>query len=365
MTVPRSPRVTIPDVARAAGVSTATAGRALGGYGPVRAEIREKVLAAAQRLSYRPNQLARSMVTGRSHTLGVVGADISNPFFAGAMRGIADVARAGGFGVILTNSDEDVAVEREAVELLLEKQVDGLIVAPADVRRCEHVAEAVARGTPVTLLDRLVPDLAADAVQVDNITASRAAVGHLLALGHRRIAIVAELRSPLQPDIARLARLLDGDPGPLSPSAARLLGYLHAHRDAGVAIDFALIRGTGRYDQASAEAQARAALALPEPPTALFTADNVMTLGAYTAVRSLGLPIPDGLSFVAFDDLDWMPFVTPALTAVAQPVYDLGAEAARLLLQRIQEPGRPLVRQRLPARFVARQSTAPPRGMLR
>ena len=132
-------RVTIPDVAREAGVSPATVGRALGGYGYVRDEIRERIRQTAEDLGYRPNGLARSMITGRTNSIGVVCADIANPFFASATRGISDMARKEGFGIILTNSDEDIELEREAVRLLLEKQVDGIIASPANSADSAHL----------------------------------------------------------------------------------------------------------------------------------------------------------------------------------------------------------------------------------
>lgn len=227
-------RATIADVAREAGVSSATAGRALGDYGYVRAEIRERVQKAAEKLGYRPNGLARSMITGRTNTIGVVGADVANPFFAAAMRGIGDVAREKGFGTILTNSDEDVLLEREAVRLLLEKQVDGIIVAPADTARAEHLFDAVEKGTPVVVFDRAVPDLPADSVLADSVEGTRTAVRHLIDKGHRRIAIIAELGGthdvewPRWLEAARLP-----EPARLMPSGARLVGYLLAHREAG------------------------------------------------------------------------------------------------------------------------------------
>ena len=160
-------RITVKDVARMAGVSTAAAGRALGGYGYVSEELREKIMRAAEELGYVANQVARAMITGKSQTIGVVGADISNPFFAEALRGISDIARRHEFGVLITSSDEDVPREQEAVRILLEKQVDGLIVSPADINNCHHLDQAIAQGIPVVLLDRKLPTLAADAVLID------------------------------------------------------------------------------------------------------------------------------------------------------------------------------------------------------
>src|SRR4051812_15382326 len=159
---------TIPDVAREAGVSPATAARALGAYGSVRPETRARVSAAAERLGYRPNELARSMITGKTNTIGAVVADIENPFFARTTRGITDAARAAGFEVILVNTDEDVNSERSALKVLLDKQVDGVVVAPASSQETGHLREAQECGAEIVLIDRRVAGLQADAVLIDN-----------------------------------------------------------------------------------------------------------------------------------------------------------------------------------------------------
>jgi LacI family transcriptional regulator len=358
-------RVTIPDIAREAGVSPATVGRALGGYGYVRDEIRERIRQTAENLGYRPNGLARSMITGRTNSIGVVCADIANPFFASATRGISDVARKEGFGIILTNSDEDIEMEREAVRLLLEKQVDGIIAAPANSADGAHLRAAMNGGTPIVLLDRSIPGLKADAVLTDSAEGTRTAVRHLLGQGHRRIAIIAELRTSKDADWRKwVSKRKLPDPQLMMPSGTRLLGYLKAHHEAGVPVDPELIRATGTYDSAQAREQTMAALALDRPPTAIFTADNVMTHGAYQAVQELGVAIPDDLSFVAYDDMEWMIFVKPAITAVSQPIYEMGVAAADMLIRRLQAPERASSMLVLEAQLVVRGSTAKPRPRL-
>jgi LacI family transcriptional regulator len=155
---------TVPDVAREAGVSTATAARALGGYGSVRKSTRDRVLAAAEQLGYRANSLARSMITGSTRTLGVVVSDIENPFFRRSLRGIADTARGEGFEVLLANTDEELDKEEAAVRMMTERRVDGLVVCPADGGDRAHLADVIAAGIPVVLLDRRVAGLKADTV---------------------------------------------------------------------------------------------------------------------------------------------------------------------------------------------------------
>ena len=346
---------TVRDVAAAAGVSTATAARALGGYGRVSAGVRERVAGAAAALGYRPNVLARSMITGSSHTLGVIIADIENPFFATAVRGIADTAHEAGFQVVLANTDEDLEKERAAVGILLEKRVDGLLVAATSAADAAHLREAVARGLPLVCLDRVVPGLATDAVVVDSLRAAHNAVSHLLRLGHRRIAIVAaDEQDPPSEEVLAAAPPW-GLPGAL-PDAARLCGYLTAHRAAGVAVAPELVRRC-RYGRETAAAEAAAVLRLAQPPTAIFTTDAIMTLGAMEAIVASGLVIPDELSVVAFDDADWITLLRPPLSVVAQPVYELGATATRRLLERIAGSESPPEVIVLDTTFIVREST--------
>ena len=191
----RTRRPTVADVARRAGVSVATAGRALGGYGYVGEQTLERVQAAAQELGYSPNVVARSMRSGSTRTIGFVGSDIADPYFAEAMRGICDVAHREGYEAILTNSDERLDLEQRAVRTLLDKQVEGLVVAPSSVTNCDHLREAGAQGVPVVLLDRDLPQLDFDSVVVDNEAAAHAAVTHLLDLGHQRIGLLASVSS--------------------------------------------------------------------------------------------------------------------------------------------------------------------------
>jgi LacI family transcriptional regulator len=165
---PVPPRTaTVEDVARQAGISKATAARALGGYGAVSPAVLRRVAAAAEELGYRPNELARSMTTGRTNSIGLVVGDIENPYFGLAARGITDAARTEGFDVVLANTAEDVTFEKDAVRVLLDRRVDGLIVSPSRVDDVAHLRDVHALGRHLVLLDRRVPDLAVDTVTVD------------------------------------------------------------------------------------------------------------------------------------------------------------------------------------------------------
>ncbi|WP_406300485.1 LacI family transcriptional regulator (plasmid) [Embleya sp. NBC_00888] len=341
---------TIRDVATAAGVSNATAARALGGYGAVSEEARRRIDDAAAALGYRTNSLARSMITGATNTLGLIIADIENPFFARATRGFTDAAREEGFEVVVTNTDEDVDTERTAVRLFMEKQVDGLVVAPATQAMTEHLQAALDAGTPVVLLDRRVPGLAADSVLVDNRKASEAAVAHLTQHGHRRIAIVTGASlAELEAGAARSGRHL------LSTGKNRIDGYLAALRRAGITPQDEYIK-VGDFHRDAAGGMTRELLALPIPPTAIFTTDGIISLGVVEALQEHGLAMPEQMSVVGFDDPEWALVVRPRLTVVAQPVYELGRRAAQRLIARIRgDVARPR-RHHLPTELIVRDS---------
>jgi LacI family transcriptional regulator len=328
--------VTIRDVARAAGVSTATAARALGGYGHASPAARRKVSESARQLGYRPNVVARALVSRATTTVGLVVGDIENPFFAAAARGLADVMDAHGYTVLLANADEDAGRERRAVDALRARQVDGMVVVPAPGASPEHLAELVAAGVPLVLLDRAVVGVAADSVLARNVAGARAAVAHLAGLGHRRIGVVSD-----SPEI--------------TSSAERIQGYRQALRAAGIAPEPGLI-SIGGPTRDDGEAAALRLLDRPDRPTAVFTANNFMTVGALRAARSLALRIPEDVALVGFDDLDWTTLVQPPVTVVRQPVAELGRVAGERLLRRLEGDAGPPKRIRLDANLIVRGS---------
>lgn len=353
-------KATIADVARLAGVSTATAGRVLGRYGYTKEETREKVTQAARTLGYRTNALARSLITGKTRTIGVVAGDIQNPFYASILRGIADVVELYDFGLLIVNSDENLDKEVRAVNVLLEKQVDGLIVSPCDTRNARHLRDLKVAGLPLVLLDRNVAGLEVDSVTIDNIAAARRAVTALIAAGHKRIGLVGELLDEPEGGLKGfIQRGLAGEvlsTDTLYPSWQRLLGYLHAHRQAGLPVDEALIRRVGAYSAEEAQDVARALINQPGRPTAVFATDGTMSEGVVAAVSRLRLAVPGDLSLVCFDDLEWMSFLSPGITTMAQPRLAMGETAATMLLERIegsQVPARGMV---LRADFIERGS---------
>jgi len=355
---PTRPRqVTVADVAREARVAKATAARALGGYGAVSDAVRSRVLAAADALGYRPNELARSMNTGRSHTIGVVVGDIENPYFGVATRGISDTAKAHGYDVVLVNTDEELDAEVDAVHVLLDKRVDGLIVAPCTAWSTAHLAEVTASGRPLVLLDRRLDDLGVDAVQSGMVPAALECTRHLIEAGHERIAYVSTADEPA-------GGYRFGAPLQASPVADRLEGMARAFDEAGLPRRDDLVR-LGARSGADVERAVRELLGGPDPVTAVIASDSVVGVSVLTAVRGLGLRVPDDVSFVMFDDLPWTTLVEPPITVVAQPTFEIGTAAAAVLLERLQGHGGPPRTQSLPARLVRRDSVGPPRPLPR
>lgn len=316
---------TVSDVARAARVSKATAARALGDYGAVSDDVRDRVQAAAERLGYRPNALAKSMNTGKSNTIGVVIGDIENPFFARATRGISDVARAAGFDLILANSDEELEAETAAIELLLDKRVDGFIVTPASSIETKSLQTVHAAGRPMVLLDRRAEGVGADTVTADNAAGAAAAATRLLAAGHRRIAFVST--------IAHDRPYALGDDVGSSSVGDRIAGFTRTLSAAGIADPASFVRVNAREE--GIEAITRDVLTGPDPVTAIIASDSLVGSAVFRTIRELGLGIPDDVSLIAFDDADWTSLTTPPITVVSQPIYELGAESARRLIARI------------------------------
>ncbi|WP_035253752.1 LacI family DNA-binding transcriptional regulator [Agrococcus lahaulensis] len=342
--------VTVSDVAVAAGVSKATAARALGDYGAVSDAVRDRVLGAADRLGYRPNALARTMSTGRSNTLGIVVGDIENPFFAQATRGAADVAAAAGFDLILSNSDEDLETEAKAIGVQLAKRVDGLLVASASSVETENLRSVVDAGRPLVLFDRTAQGVEVDSVIAANRSGARELTSLLVDAGHRRVAFISTMTHPTDFDRSAVVAT--------SSVAERIEGFLDALTAGGIEHPERHVHLNARRE--GVERMATRLLTGPEAVTAIVASDSLIALGVFRAARELGLQIPRDLSLVAFDDADWTGVATPGITVMAQPIHEIGAEAAELLIRRVRGDGRPPVTRVLKQHLVERQSVAPP-----
>lgn len=372
----RSSAPTISEVAAAAGVGRATAARTLGGYGYVSDDMRERVLAAAEALGYRANQLARSVSTGVSHTIGVVVADISNPFFGGVVRGVSEVASARGFDALVISTYEHLEDEVAAVNVLVDKRVDGIILSSAacDPASTSHLQLARDQDIPLVLLDRLIPGIELDAVVIDNRSAARTATGRLVSAGHTRIGFV--WGPPVSERPAFRRELVDAAARNLWSDGERLMGYLDALDDSGLPVDPELV-AVGEKTEAHTYDEVNRMLDLADPPTAFFCTETDALTGTLHALRDRGIPIPTGASVIGFDDSSWAAVMEPPLTMVEQPMLELGRRASELLLGRIDAgmgggdaaggsgstPGTRAshTQLELPARLIERASVAPPR----
>lgn len=319
---PKGTQPTIADVARAAGVSRATAARALGDYGYAGTDTRKRVIEAAEGLGYNPNLLARSMATGRSKMIGVVVADIENLYFARAIRAITDTAKANGFGVVLATTDEDIILEREAVRVLLANRVDGMIVSPTSSIEVAHLVAARESGCPFVLLDRRVPVLNANTFAIDNFRAAHQAVTSLIKNKHQRIALVSNAPSHTEQQYL------------ISSVRERIDGYRAALHDAGLPVMSNLIVLGGWHIDNLAN-QLRKLCQSPDYPTAFLATDSSVALVLLEVLRELKLSIPDHVSLICFDDAAWTTAITPPLTVISQPIKELAAAATVDLLSRL------------------------------
>ena len=307
-------RVTIADVAKLAGVSTATVSRALSGADGVSAQVRKKVSETADRIGYRPNELARSLRTTRTRTLGLVVSDVVNPFFGELAVAIEEAAHASGFSVILCNTNEDTSRQDEYIQLLRARQIDGLLLTPA-LDESPALRAAALEGIPMVFVDRALPAVEVPVVRADGRRATKDLVDHLVGLGHERIAIISGPRQTLT-------------------GRERLDAFRARMRRHGLRVPRELIR-VGNFQMRSGRVAAAELLDLDEPPTAVFAADNLMALGALHEIRRRGLRIGRDLALAGFDDPPWFQLLDPPMTTVAQPVKKLGELAVETLLQTV------------------------------
>lgn len=330
---------TMADVAALADVSTATVSRVLTHRPGVRERTRDRVLAAVDRLGYRPNAVARSLRVDTTRTLGLVLGDVGNPFFTELARAVEDAASEHGYSLILGNADEDADRQERYVQVLVDRRVDGLLVVPA-VGPSDAIAQAIRHHPAVVFVDRSLPGFDVPVVRAEGRTPMLHLVQHLLDLGHRRIG------------------LLSG-PERASTGAERLAAFRDAIGGAGVALPMEYVR-FGDFREPSGETTMSALLALADPPTAVIAADNLMALGALRVIRRAGLRIPDDIALAGFDDSPWFELLDPPVTAVAQPTRDIGVLAVRTLLELMRD-GR-AESHSLACRLIVRESCGEPRA---
>ncbi|MEK6720106.1 MAG: LacI family DNA-binding transcriptional regulator [Chloroflexota bacterium] len=311
---------TISDVAERAAVSAMTVSRVINNSGYVSAPTRDRVERAIEELGYVPNALARQLRSKRTKILALIVSDITNPFFTTIARGVEDVAARHGFSVMFCNTDESAAEEAQYLQVLIERQVDGVLLVPTR-RGGASFRTLRAHRVPVVVLDRRVNDPFVDSVRCDSEAGAYALTRHLISLGHRRIAVLTGRRT-------------------ISTSVDRVAGCRRALQDSGLVLPGELVRfggyNFGSLNQTDGYEMARSVLASASPwPTAIFAANNFIAFGVVRALHEAGLAVPGDMSVVAFDDLpaDWA--MDPFLTVAAQPAYEIGHRAAELLLDRI------------------------------
>jgi LacI family transcriptional regulator len=322
------------DVAALAGVAVKTVSRVVNAEPSVSPELEAKVRRAIEQLNYRRDANASMLrrLGGKTQTIGLVLEDVANPFSSALHRAIEDSARARHVLVFAGSCDEDAVRERELVGSFRDRRVDGIIVVPAG-RDHTYLYEEQRAGTAIVFVDRPAGHLDADSVVSNNVGGSVEAVEHLLAHGHRRIAFLGDLLS-------------------ISTADERLKGYTQALDRAGVN-DGALVR-TGLRDSEAAVGAVDELLALPDPPTALFTSQNLLTIGGVRALRRAGLERQ--IALIGFDDVALADIVEPAISVVAQDPQAMGQVAAELLFQRLDGDTSPSVHHVMPVNLIARGS---------
>lgn len=351
MAIKKSSAPTIIDVAELAGVSRATASRAMGGYGRIADHTVEQVRKAAAELGYRPNEVARAMRRGRTKTIGlVVIADFTNAFFDRATKSIVDAAKSRGYQVLISNTDEDIEAERQAIETLVDKQVDGLIVVPSTAAVHDHLAALKKSGKPFVLIDRRVEGIVATSITTDDFSGADAAVRHAYALGHRRFGFLIATAGTNGLSEERPALLI-------SSIEDRVNGLLNG------CIDLGIKKPQQSWifcedNQRDPELAVAKLLDRPKPPSVIITSNNDMALALLKVAGNRKLVIGKDISLITFDDSQWAAAMAPGLTVVSRPVEELGSLAIEKLVAEIKQAGQPAEKIVLPTELIARGSVA-------
>lgn len=334
---------TMHDVARLAKVSIATVSAVINGKSGVSDKLTAQVREAMDALDYHPDLVARSLKVGRTNVIGMVVPDVTNQFYTEAMRGVEDEARVNGYSLMVCNSNEDPNHEQHLLGMLFSQRVDGVLLASADATA--GYDRLIRRRFPIVFIDRVPAGCADRGVVTDNVSAAYEATKHLISLGHTRIAIIA----------GKLH---------LSTGSDRVEGFRKAMQEAHLPIrEEYFQRGDFRLE--SGNRCGLQLMKLPDPPTAIFSCNNKMTLGLMRSLAELNVKCPEQVSVVSFDDFEWAANFSPRLTTVAQPTYEIGNQAMKMLLrilraakENIEEKENVIV---LPAELRIRDSTSHPK----
>lgn len=310
-----SKKASIEDVAEVANVSIATVSRVLNKSNKVRQETARRVLKAANELNYRPNHVARRMRVKSSDSLviGLIITDVGNPFFSELSRGVEDVAYQHKHALMICNTDEEAEKEKFYIDSMLSEKVSGLIIVPSK-GNAAYIKELKEQGYPIVCVDRYPDGLNIDTVTIDNEKGAYLAVKRLTELGHRKIAIICGIKG-------------------VSTTEGRFGGYEKAMKEAGNEMSDDLIIFEN-YKESGGRNAMRKLLSQKNRPTAVFSTNNLMTLGCLEEMYEQNIRIPEDIAIIGFDDMPWSVALNPPLTAVKQPGYELGLNAAELLFKR-------------------------------
>jgi LacI family transcriptional regulator len=324
------------DVAREAGVSVFTVSAVVNHKKHVGQRLRARVEAAIQKLNYRPNLLARSLAKQKSHTIGMIVPDITNPFFPLVVRGAEDAAQKHGYNLLLCNSDDDVAKEESALELLLSKRVDGILLTKAVYDLRPALQQTIKEmNVPFVMVMRTCPKISKDAVVTDDYQGAHDAVCHLVRSGCRRIGLI-------------------GGPLKVNTGRARWRGFRDALLASGLTYDQSLVI-EGDYRTESGYRGGHALLS--HRPDGVYVANFLMTVGLLRAAEEMGLRCPEDYGLVSFDDYPWLSVFHPRLTTVELPKYKLGQDAAGILFDRIAGKTGPAIFRKLQPELRVRESS--------
>ncbi|MBN2528940.1 MAG: LacI family DNA-binding transcriptional regulator [Deltaproteobacteria bacterium] len=330
--------VTIKDVASAAGVSTATVSRVIADKPHVSDAVREKVMAAVEQLGYRPNLVAQNLRAQQSKILGLIVSDIQNPFFRHISRAVEDTAHENGYSVILCNTDENPDKEKMYLQLMQDQNTAGIILSPT--KRASREFERILKlNIPLAVIDRRVADFDIDNIVTDNLFLAEKITSHFCENGYQRIAG------------------LFGDSS--TTGIERHQGYLSALKKAGRNALKELVRFIAPRELTGYEA-ARDLLELAQPPDAIFTSNSLLAVGVLLAIKEKNLSIPGQIGLATFDDTSWAKLVTPSITVVDQPAYEIGQTATEMLIKRIKDPSRSARKVILKGHLIVRQSSVRP-----
>lgn len=329
---------TIRDVAQDAGVSISTVSHVINETRYVSPETRARVLDAIARLRYRHNRLASSLRHQRTQTLGVLLPNSDNPFFARVLAGIESASYERGYNIILGNAHEDARRELDYLQVLLSRQVDGILLISTGAF-AESLALLAQNAVPVVMVDRSANLEHVDEIFTANEVGGRLATEYLLRLGHRRIGCIT-------------------GPSHLTPSAHRVEGYRQALIAAGIQPNERLMIAAD-FQHSGGYVGAQTLLAQPQPPSAIFACNDLMAVGVLYAAHEAGLRVPQDLSLIGYDDIPLASYAIPRLTTISQPGEDLGRAAVDQLIERLKHPRAAARHTMLPVQLVERDSCAP------